>query len=482
MSFFDDIGLRAAESLEQSVGPYVALASYKRLFAGPPDVRAKAAHGALRCAVALDDEREVVDLCSVWRTAREAEDSALPFARDLLRRQKPKLAMMLASAEEERSGAPRASYLRLVAEGQLGGPTTAWTIEAWRRVVAAAGSDGALLTHATARLLAALFEHASHDSTFVLSRAEIASLGESAPIDLALPVERLVILRARLHSTNRFHRASALSLLEELARRSDGPLRAEAVLVAARHLGALFARLDAVEIDRIAATIKHWPDERTRALVLAQLPAWVRVIAAIKAGANADRLAQALDDLASRSAEMARGLAVARAPEDAEPASRPLGSSAEEALAWIGVDANKALGRGDMGDVERLLLLAARRLASDTALPPALWLAAIRSLVRGSGPARRAAGALVDQALARTASMPPRPLVEIAGLLSAAGLSDASARALAEAGRWKEPGAGALLAGETRRGAYAALARGDRARALELLSQARAWLEGSGPA
>lgn len=483
MSFFDEIGLRAAESLEQSVGPFVALASYKRLFAGPPEIRSKAAVGALRCALALDDENEIATVCQTWRIAREAPISATPVACELLRRSKPRLAMMVASAEEERSGTARASYVRLRAEEQMGGPPAPWRADAWRQVAlrARAAGDEAVATHATARLLGLLFERASADPATTLSRAEMVSLGEAAKLELARPVEQLAILRARLYSTNRYHRASALSGLEELARRTDGAERLEAVLIAARHFSALFARLDAIEIDRIAATLKHWPDERVQKLLLAQLPAWVRLLAAVKRASpdGEPRLAQALEDLAARSAEVARGLAVARAAEAAgEPPSRPLGASADEALAWMGVDASTALARGDASATERLLQQAATTLSPDVALPPALWIAAHRALLRGAPTVRLAAATLVDRALGRTPSMPHRPLVDIAIALSGAGFSEASTRALDEAGRWREPGAGALLADEKRRGAYAAFAKGDRAAALSLLRASRDWLAG----
>ena len=474
MSFFGDIGLRAAESLEQSVGPYVALASYKRLFAGPPEVRAKAALGALRCAVALDDEREVVELCPVWQSASESDQSATPIVCELVRRQRPRAALVLASAEEARSGSVRAAYLRRLVEGELAATIPSELVDGWRRVVAAAakGEDAALHTHATAHLLRALFDRASQDPTFALSRAELTTLGEDAKLGLASPAEQLLLLRARLFSTSRYHRASALSAVEELARRAEGPLRQDAVLLAARHFGALFTRLDAVEIDRIAATLKHWPDPRDQHLALAQLPAWVRLLAATRAGPGSPRLQQAIDDLAAHSTEVARAVRVMRADDDAEPASRPLGTSAEETLAWLGVDASRALAREAQADAERIFQQALRSLSPEVGLPPALWLAATRALASGDAAVRRAAGAIVDQALSRTASMPPLPLVDIAGLLSSAGLSEAAGRALAEAGRWNEAGAGALLADETRRAEYEALRRGARSRPFEPLRRA----------
>ncbi len=486
MSFFDDVGLRAAEGLEASVGPYVALASYKRLYAGPPEIRAKAALGALRCAVALDDDAEIAAVSDVWRTAREAPQSATPYACRLLLRNKAGLAMRLAAAEEERSRAPRASYVRLRAEEQLGGPPAPWRVDGWRALVARAQRDGdaAVATHASAHLLTTLFARAASDPAAVLSRAELAALGEAASLDLARPTERITLLRARLFSVHRFHRGAALSALEEIARRHEGPLQVEAVAVAARHFSALFTRLDAIEIDRIAATLKHWPNETTRKIVLAQLPAWVRVIAALRASpADVEpKLEAAIAGLSATSAEVARGLAHARADGELHgAASRPLGRSADEVLAWTGVDAVSAVDRDDGEAAERLFGQALAAIGPDVSLPPALWVAAHRALLRAPPATQGAAATLIDQALCRTASVPHRPLVDIAAALSRVGRSDAAARALAEAGRWREPGAGPMLADEKRRGGYAALARGDRSAALALLTEARAWLTAEGP-
>jgi hypothetical protein len=393
--------------------------------------------------------------------------------------------MQLASAEEERSRAPRASYVRLRAEEQLGGPPAPWRIDAWRALVARAGEQGdaPVATHAAAHLVAALFARAQSDPATVLSRTELAALGEAASLEHARPVEQIVLLRARLFSVNRFHRGAALSALEEIARRHDGPLRVDAIMTAARHFSAVFARLDAIEIDRIAAALKHWPHESTRKTLLAQLPSWVRVIAALRAPpADAEpKLEAALAGLATTSAEVARGLAIARADSDGQaPLSRPLGRSNDEVLAWVGVDAAAAVAKRDAETAERLFNQALASLGPDVALPPALWSAAHRALLHAPPAARDAAATLIDHALARTPSLPHRPLVEIATALSQAGRSDAAARALAEAGRWREPGAGPMLAEERRRAGYAALARGDRKAALALLAEARDWLSEQG--
>ena len=116
MSFFDELGLRAAEQLESSVGPFVALASYKRLFSGPPEIRAKAVVGALRCAVALDDDRELDAAIAVAGSLEDRRVSAVGWAVELLLRAKAQPARALAQAELARTGSPLAAYVLARAE------------------------------------------------------------------------------------------------------------------------------------------------------------------------------------------------------------------------------------------------------------------------------------------------------------------------------------------------------------------------------
>ena len=64
MKTFDDLGLSVAEQLERSVGPFVALPAFKGLL---PQILqgsscARAALGALRCAVKLGNEKEIEEL------------------------------------------------------------------------------------------------------------------------------------------------------------------------------------------------------------------------------------------------------------------------------------------------------------------------------------------------------------------------------------------------------------------------------------
>ena len=84
MTFLDELGLRAAEQLEASVGAYVALASYKRLLGAEPPIRGKAALGALRAAIDLRDEAEIRALLPVWANETAEAVDASGFALRLL--------------------------------------------------------------------------------------------------------------------------------------------------------------------------------------------------------------------------------------------------------------------------------------------------------------------------------------------------------------------------------------------------------------
>jgi len=106
VTFFDELGLRAAEQLEASVGAYVALASYKRLLAAEPPIRGKAALGALRCAVELGDDAETQLLFARWGEEKSLDVDASGLALRLLRAGRSRLAVGLAEVEVERR--PRA--------------------------------------------------------------------------------------------------------------------------------------------------------------------------------------------------------------------------------------------------------------------------------------------------------------------------------------------------------------------------------------
>jgi hypothetical protein len=483
MSFFDELGLRAAEQLEASVGPYVALASYKRLLAGPPEIRDKATLGALRCAVALGDEGELAALTKTWAGVSKSIEPATPLAIALLHAGRSGAARALAAAELERAPTAIAAYVcaRAVEADGDGPRDRAAVAERFSEVLERARLEGdeTVLARAAARFVACVFAGLDLDPSAVLDRARVTHAAEIATLDRTPPPETLAVLRGRLLSTNRFHRAAALSSLEELARRERGPLRAAAIQLAARHFDALLTRLDAVEIDRIGATMKHWPDEAERQRALARLAALVRVVAAAKApeAERAARLDQALTNLAERDAGAAQGLVAARAllaGARGAGTTEPTGASDSATLGWLGLEAISAIHGGSPVLAATALERAAPLLGPDAPPPPSLWSALLAALATGRGPASAAAAAVADRALGRTTGVPHYPMLLLADALSAAGAPEVAAKALVEAARWNEGGAGSRLAGVKRAAAYDALAKDDRERARVLLGEARA--------
>lgn len=476
MSFFDDIGLRAAEQLETSVGPYVALASYRRLFAGPADIRARALIGALRCAIALDDDREIQAAASGLTSAPPTTPSAVPFAIELLLKGKTELAIHVAQTEIERTKDPLASYVRARAvEASLSASIDA--VALWADVAERGDHHEvhvAVRAQATARYVAACLQRARKDPAFELPRDRLATLAESAKLETLGSEQKLLVLRARLLSGSNFHRASALSAVEEIARKSAEPARRMAIDLAARHFDEMPFHLHAIEIDRIRATIRRHPDEAARSRLEQRLDATLTLLKAETAG-DARKVDEALDGLIRTSESVRGALARIRAAEKGgDAAGSSPSTTPHDELAGLGVTAIVELRKHPaLSSSAKLCLDRARDLLSpDIAVPLPLWTAA-REALSHRGPMADSAAALIGAAFSRTTSFPPPKLVDLAATLSRAGAHASAALVLAEATRMREPEARAASADHHRRVAYVALARGDREAAWRSLTTAR---------
>lgn len=479
MSFFDDIGLRAAEQLETSVGPYVALASYKRLLAGPADVRARALVGALRCAIALDDDREIQAAASALAgaPANVLAPSAVPFAIELLLKGKTELAVHVAQTEIERTKDPLAAYVRARAleASALGGVDA---VALWAEVAERGNGPEihvAVRAQATARYVAACLQRARKDATFELPRARLAGLAESAKLEPLGSEQRLLVLRGRLLSGSNFHRASALSAVEEIARKSAEPARRMAIDLAARHFDEMPFHLHAIEIDRVRATIRRHPNEALRARLEQRLDATLALLKAHGTG-NPVKVDEALDGLIRTSESVRAALARIRASEKGgDAAGALLSTTPYDELAGLGVTAIVELRKQptSLSSSAQTCLDRARDLLSpDVAVPLPLWTAAREALSR-RGPLAESGAALIAAAFSRTTSFAPPKLVDLAASLGRVGSHDAAALVLAEATRMREPEARAASADHHRRVAYEALARGDRDAAWRALTTAR---------
>lgn len=424
MTFFDELGLKAAEQLEASVGPYVALASYKRLFGAEGSVREQGVLGALRCAIKLADDREVETAAKELGRVQGSTPIALGLAASLLGAGKAELAARVAGAELARTGSALAAYVRARA-GERGGALdpSEWDAVAQR---AQASNDSRVLTHAAASFVDASFVKVRRDRNASLPRARLAELGEQASLTSASLRERISLSRARLFSPSRFQRASALSNLEAVARESEGAPRDAAIQVVARHFDGMTGRLDGVELDRIRATLKHAP-----------APAAARAL---------KLLAESHQPSAAELAGDGGHAALTRAAVRVSAGETPIAALAEMA--------------GLLGP--------------DLPVPAVAWSTATAAIDSREPEVSRAAVQFVDRALGRSPGLPPGSLTDIAEAMLRAGAPEAAERALFEAARHREARALRSLAVAKRASGYAALARGERTAALTLLEEAEA--------
>lgn len=484
MTYFDELGLKAAERLEASVGPFIALASYKRLYAAEPHIRGKAALGGLRCAIALGEDVEIENAIAVVRTLDADAPPAVGHAIDLLRSGKAELARALAEAEEARTGSVLAAYARARAE-EAARTTPIDATALWEGVVsrALAAEEIEIHTHAVSRWVAAWLARARKDPTASLPRAALATACERAHLDGASPEEQLLILRGRLLSPSNFHRASAASVLEEISRRqyTEGGVAAVgamAVAMACRHFDEMPFHIPPVEMDRIRACLKRLPHGPSKEALQARLDATVESVRIASRGAEAE-IEGAIAAL-SRGSELTRGASVAlRGSQSLEGHSIDLGSGPFERATGLSIEATIALRRHDEAAAESALVRARNLLSPDVAVPIPMWTVAATALAARSPTLKRAAAALVSAAFRRTTSLPPPPLVGLAARLAGAGAHDVAVIVLDEAARFKEPEAQARAADARRRLAYEALARGDRAAALTSLADARRLFDAS---
>ena len=487
MAFFDELGLKAAEQLESAVGPFVALASYKRLLAAPVEVRVPAVLGALRCAVSLLDEREVRELAAAWSALPKVDRGrAIPVAEAertssigglvvrLSSAGRNDLAFELATAEVTRQPSAHARYVLARASELACGPDLAL----WASAIDAAHDEGkaALLVRTVARFIELALFSSAIPRLARPARGEIAHRAGLPDLAGATPIERLVILRARLLSPGKFARAAALSGLEELARTGPRDIREHAVLACARHVDMAGDALGAVEIDRARAALASWPRAPEKDRALARLDARSELQRLVSSGApdaaSIDRAASLVETsepllapLVHRARVMARGGSGGGAASASEPSSSRLAS-------W-GLDAVAAIGREQDASAAAALTRAAEAMPPLAVVPPMLWAGARVALRSKSAGTRRAAATLVEQALSRSASAPPCGFATLASDLSRSGFAMPAELALREAVRLREPGAARSLGGVVRGLGYEALARGDRKRALDALREAR---------
>lgn len=439
MTFLDDLGLRAAAGLETSVGPFIALAAYRRLFAGEGATREAAILGALRCAIQLADEEAIKACAEAWRSQPVSRGNVLAEAGALLRAGRGHAAHWLASAELARSRSAHAAYIdaRSCEVFRLGGDHADPfdVIELWWSVVlqAQASSDERVTAFAAARFAGLAFARAARDPSYQLPRARLALACENARDELLETREaRLALLRGKLLAAGRFARASALSSLESLARLRGSSIAERAVVIALRHLDNLPGRISPVERDRVAACAKHIEHVAVRE----------RVIALVK-----------------------------------DVAAEPSIASSNSPLFELGRRAETCVD--DPSEAGPLLQQAAGLLSPELSVPVALSSLAVLTLHKVVGDAAEPSVAFLDAMLCRTAAFPAFELSAIGLRLLDLGKPTVADRYLEEAVRLREEKALLLRGQALRERGYSELRSGRDEEAWRLLSEARVLLRGS---
>ncbi|MDC3962543.1 hypothetical protein KEG38_52485 [Polyangium jinanense] len=483
MKFVDDIGLGAAQKLETAVGPFVALPAYKRLLVrtAEPSFAARAALGALRCAVRLGEEREIEDIAAYWSTLSGSGPhlpAILELCRQLARFGRKSAALTLAGAEVEREESARALYLlgrMLELTGDGDGAFVAFGKAAARADAEKGAADVAVASRArrVERLL-------GDRTTAALAVADAASADPAG----APPDHKLVIALGRLRSPSRFVRASGLSLLEELGRDPTTSLGRLAIRLAAEHADALGDALTPLEADRVAATLRHVPDDAARENALARLAA-AQAIAASRGEAQAEAITRA-GELAPEIFPLvcrARATLTGGGQGDygPSPSASTEPSSPSLRLASLGLAAYVALGKGRPREAAEALTEATDLVTSGgVGVAPPVWTAA-RAALGSTEPLARAAGVrLCEVLLSGPSAAPPGGHSAFALALARAGRTDLAVRAARDAVTGKESSARALLGSILREQGWALAAAGQRELAIAALVEAKEHLAAAG--
>ncbi|UQA58438.1 hypothetical protein [Polyangium aurulentum] len=486
MAILDVVGLETAERLERSTtgsgGARFALPVYKRLLVRGQDAgfSARAALGALRCAVRLGDEAEVENTAAFWSTlvgGGEHLAAIIELCSRLGAAGARWSAVALARAETEREPRARALYLfarclELAGDGE-------GAFEAFGRAIERAGKESGAEDVALAarawRVERTLGERSIEPLTIKDAQAAV-----DAP-----PAVQLVIGLGCMRASSRFVRASGLSLLEVLSRNQTTSIGRLALRLAAEHADALGDNLTPLEADRIAAALGHVPDDKARAEALARLAA-AQKIASSTGDAQAEAIVAASEVAPEIFPLVCRARAVLSGGGQGSYAPHPAVAEGEPSpslrLASLGLDAVVALERGRGRDAAAVLSEAARVVPEASSILPPAWTAARAALASKDLVARDAGVQLVESLLEATKAPPPRGFSSLAGALRRAGRGDLAVRAARAANAAGEPGAREELGALLRDEGWRLAGRGDREGAIAVLREAKGLLTGEASA
>lgn len=471
--------IAAAEYLERTFGHRVGLKGYRELAGWTADegTRARATLGALRCAVGLGEASDVIELARGWKSMRAGAfgDEVIELCKTLALRGHEEAALWLAFAEVERRATPRTVYLyaRLL---ERAGDATALVVYARAAELADKEPDAAPVALA-ARVRR--IERLAMDPRRYPEAAQEAAAANPAH---ASPAQKLVIAAGLMLSPSRFTRASGLSLLADLGKTARPEIAEISIRMAAAHADRFAESLSAVEADRIAAALKHWPDDAQREAAMARLTQIVRIVAA-RGDDREQRLASAAEaapetfPLFCQARAVLSGGGVGAYPSRPEPGG-PAARSLALSLASHGLNAVVALRRDKPLDAAASLRAAQAALAeAGGEAPPPLWTGVRMALASRDEAARSAAVALAERMIFPATGAPPPAVARMgrfAALLGQAGQGELAVRALRWAAASRDASASEDLGAELARHGWSAALNGDRDAAVAALREARA--------
>jgi tetratricopeptide (TPR) repeat protein len=436
VNLVDAMALAAAERVERAAGAKAGLVAYRALAAnvaamGP---RGRAVLGALRCAVRISDLAAVSALTARWSSIHEGAyfDEIIALANNLQNGGHPKAATELAEAEVARFRTARALYLfaRCL---ELNGDPAAPGI--FSEAATRADNEGAKALATSARVHRIVWLARSHESF-------ATALDEAVAVDLtdAEPWDTLVVCRARLSSPSRFVRAGALSVLEDLAKGPDSQLAEEAMLLGATHADAYADELTALEGDRVASLLRHWPIEGERDASLARLAAVAKM------------------DLFPQSEEVVR---------EASKMGAPL------PLASLGLDALRAMQGEKLSEAIAPLREATALVRGARAIPASVWTSAELGLASTSAIVRDDAARLSEALLSEPRKGPRGGFLPLACALDQGGSVELALRAFRAAHTARESGAREALAQSLIARGWKLASMGRRGEAIQALEEGR---------
>lgn len=451
MGVIDDLALSGVDRVERRLGKKAALRALVPLLDTLPAGRGRA-RGVLQAigyAAELGEDAQVESLCSRWIVEGDRASEARRATVRLASEGRFTAAHKLAEAEVLRTVG---QYEEAAARYALG-----------RCLEARGRLEDALLEHETAVHLATEQPRLRAQASVRAMRV-LAALGrhdEAAvraarllPLERGEPEDRLAVAVVALASPGRYRRASALDVLELLAR-EGGPIGEAAARWAAFHAERAGLVLSDIEADRIEAIVAPRSERAASRL---------RALAAMAARAPGAAAQAALVDPAA-AAILPRAKAVLE-----RSAAGPRPEEGRPRIGWLGLAACAAMASGDRFGARELLGELRERTRSGARLEAPAWTATILALrdPRFCDAGRELSAAL----LARDGEPPPRGFVTLAEALDAAS-SELATEAWRRAAARREPGARDRLAKLLRHRGWTAAEAGDRAAALSHLREAR---------